>query len=186
MSLDDGSDPDDMMGSNSSHPFTWVMVPIVVLAIAAVLMTCLRYRRRNKMIRAFGANAAGRDIESMGGNRYRRPTGASRWQWAGAGVDTPRGTGRRRFGLGVASREEGLNELGEAPPAYSKSPRPEDQIETGEAAASSTPTSRTQPVTTETRGPVDVRASNPPAYDGSPTNNSTIPSAPPPAILPSH
>ncbi|KAK8049442.1 hypothetical protein PG994_011172 [Apiospora phragmitis] len=152
MSSDEDGDYDGGLGSNSAHPFTWVMVPIVVLAIAAVLMTCMRYRRRNKMLRAFGPNPPDRDLESMGTGRYRRPGGASRWQWAGAG-DAPRGAGRRRFGLGVASREEGLNELGEAPPAYSKSPQQDGHIEMGAPAASVVPpTTGTQPAP-EPRGP---------------------------------
>ncbi|KAK8138737.1 hypothetical protein PG984_002117 [Apiospora sp. TS-2023a] len=174
-------DPDfDGNGGNSAHPFTWVMVPIVVLAIAAVLMTCMRYRRRNKMLRAFGANLPDRDLEA---SRYRRPAGASRWQWAGAG-DVPRATGRRRFGLGVASREEGLNELGEAPPAYSKSPQQDSHIELGTPAASVAPPTTGTQAAPGLRGSGDVRASSPPAYDGSSPNESTIPSAPPPAILP--
>ncbi|KAK7908157.1 hypothetical protein PG985_015460 [Apiospora marii] len=180
MSSDD--DPDyDGMGSNNAHPFTWVMVPIVVLAIAAVLMTCMRYRRRNKMLRAFGANPPDRDLEA---SRYRRPAGASRWQWAGAG-DAPRGVGRRRFGLGVPSREEGLNELGEAPPAYSKSPQQDSHIEMGTPAASVAPPTTETHTAPRPGGPADIRASSPPAYDGSSPNDSTIPSAPPPAILPS-
>ncbi|KAK8089200.1 hypothetical protein PG997_004161 [Apiospora hydei] len=183
MSSDEDSDYDGF-GGNSAHPFTWVMVPIVVLAIAAVLMTCMRYRRRNKMLRAFGTNPPDRDLESMGSSRYRRPAGASRWQWAGAG-DAPRGVGRRRFGLGVASREEGLNELGEAPPAYSKSLQQGDHIEMGAPTASVAPSATGAQAAPEPRGPGDARTSSPPAYDGSSSNNSTIPSAPPPAILPS-
>lgn len=172
------------MGGNSSRHYTWVMVPIVVLAIAAVLMTCMRYRRRNKMIRAFGANAADRDLEANRWKRYRRPAGTSHLQGAVAGADAPRGAGRRRFGLGVASREEGLNELGEAPPAYTKSPQQGDHMEMGETAASSAPTATSQH-TTGMSGPVDARTSSPPTYDGISPNRSVIPSAPPPAILPS-
>lgn len=114
------SDDDDDSYSNS--PFKWVVVPIAMLVMAAIILFVLRVRQRKKQIQSQGINALQRDVEAMGPDRARH-TGDTRWQWA---EGTRAG---RRLGLGVRGRDEGLNELGEAPPAYSPPTKKPGDIE---------------------------------------------------------
>ncbi|KAM7203716.1 hypothetical protein V8F33_002031 [Rhypophila sp. PSN 637] len=142
---------------SSDKPWVWAMIPVGFVVVIGAVALCLHSRRRVKHFDAglvqtsalggarldpAGTRALERDLEeawtrgatptrrpparyqgrtgsgvpSAAAGRWTRPT--SRWQWAG-----------------VARQEEGLNELGEAPPPYEK---PQEQSdENGEGARKS-------------------------------------------------
>ena len=127
---------------SSDKPWVWAMIPVGFVIVVGAVALCLHSQRRRKHFEAglassspnggtrldpAGTRALERDLEeawvrgatptrrpparhhrsgsgapSAAAGRWTRPT--SRWQWAG----------------GVARQEEGLNELGEAPPPYEK------------------------------------------------------------------
>lgn len=128
---------------SSDKPWVWAMIPVGFVIVIGAVALCLHSRRRMKHFEAglaatspsgatrldpAGTRALERDLEeawvrgatparrppgryhgrsgsgapSAAAGRWTRPT--SRWQWAG----------------GVSRQEEGLNELGEAPPPYEK------------------------------------------------------------------
>lgn len=148
-------------GPFGKHPFAWVMVPLVALAVVCVWITCLRLRRSRQL--ALAGVAAIQDPESLRRRQQMRPMGASRWQWGGQ--EAPPGSRRPRNG---GSREEGLNEFGEAPPAYTKSPDQSEHVELSNTMA--------------------VHDASPPTYlgaDNAAMVGSQPPAAPPPAFVPS-
>ncbi|KAI1808069.1 hypothetical protein F4811DRAFT_333673 [Daldinia bambusicola] len=102
----------------ATYPFSWVLVPIIIFIGVGVLLMCYRYRRRRKLRMLYGTSALERDLEAMG-NRSR----------SRAPVERRARGGRRGLGSAYGSREEGLNELGEAPPAYTPPPKRPDNIE---------------------------------------------------------
>jgi hypothetical protein len=175
------------------HPVTWILLPICCLAFAAICIGIFRYRKRkrSRLLDMLNTTPSQRDVEAGRRNGPRR-TANPRWQWAGTD-GAP--SGRRRAGVGVGSREEGLNELGEAPPAYTASKRSEDDVELGDLSAS--PTGRTTSVgTSEPRHVVGGDGASPPEY-GEPAHSSdpatrtrvvpepTGPATPAAAVLPS-
>ncbi|ORY65343.1 uncharacterized protein BCR38DRAFT_409054 [Pseudomassariella vexata] len=165
----------------NSHPFRWILVPILILLVAAAIITCLRYKRRMQY-RGYGINASERDLEGQGQNR--RPN--SRWQWAGA--DAPQGAGRRRpgFGFGLANREEGLNELGEAPPAYTPSHKranTEEDVEL-EDVTRPTPQSSLSQSNLQTLPEARPDVASPPGYDEA--SQPPWPASPPAAAVGQH
>ncbi|KAH6655501.1 hypothetical protein BKA67DRAFT_657435 [Truncatella angustata] len=184
-------------GGNSSSnsewpdsPFKWVLVPICILIVAAFIVTFLRYRKRHKQRNSRGMTALERDLEAMGPNRVRR-TGSTRWQWVSDGQRTG-----RRVGLGVGSREEGLNELGEAPPAYAPPPKSSEDVELHDMPPSPV-SSYGHVVLPSSTGSPFAHEATPPAYGEAPpqqhapgrTSNTAEPqqlSVPTPAVLPSH
>ncbi|KAI1635140.1 hypothetical protein F4809DRAFT_470483 [Biscogniauxia mediterranea] len=93
------------------YPFVWVLIPIVFFGLVAVFLTCYRYRRRKR------TQAIWEQQQQQYPHHRQHPPPRG-----GGGGDLEAmmpGPGRsrpRRFGFG--SRDEGLNELGEAPPAY--------------------------------------------------------------------
>lgn len=184
----DNSNMDNDSGDGldvGASPFAWILVPICILVVAAIIITVFRYRRRNKQRGSRGMNALQRDLEAMGPDRVRHhhttATTGGRWQWTG---DGPRNG--RRVGIGIGSREEGLNELGEAPPAYSPPQKNPNDVELHdfvpppttphEGHASPLP----QPLPTYGEAHHGHNAPSRPAdmLDGAP------PSAPAPAVLP--
>ncbi|ETS82212.1 hypothetical protein PFICI_07214 [Pestalotiopsis fici W106-1] len=176
----DGGDGSGSAFDVGTSPFAWILVPICILVVAAIIITVFRYRRRNKQRNSHGMVALQRDLEALGPNRVRRSTN-TRWQWAG---DGPRNG--RRVGIGIGSREEGLNELGEAPPAYSPPQKnPNDDVELHDYVASptvhepsATPPSQVLPAYGEAQHGHNVP--NPPGN----TLDGASPSAPAPAVLP--
>ncbi|KAI1820278.1 hypothetical protein F4861DRAFT_73784 [Xylaria intraflava] len=108
-------------GGGQSFPFGYVLIPILGFGVVISLFTCCRYRiRRRQSGRQAGDLSYARTLEEgrqQGDNAF-----ASREGQAGGNGD---GRRARRLGLGVGNIEEGLNELGEAPPAYTASgPKP--------------------------------------------------------------
>ncbi|KAK5632225.1 hypothetical protein RRF57_007939 [Xylaria bambusicola] len=109
---------DDGSSDGSQQPFTYVLIPILGFGLIISVLTCYKYKRRKRRLARMAAEdpTFGRDPET-GRTRLdrREPNGAV----------TGRRRAGRRLGLGVGSREEGLNELGEAPPAYTpNAPKP--------------------------------------------------------------
>ena len=135
--------------SDSSTPFkTWIYVPLIAFMVIALVVVYVQFRRRrqkvvnNLMLREALARdiaALGNDINSSNAQRIyvvrsganSRPEGtaglserprprfgglglrSSRWQW---GIPVPSVSRRQQ--------EEGLNELGEAPPPYDPTKAP--------------------------------------------------------------
>ncbi|KAI1380820.1 hypothetical protein F4677DRAFT_199423 [Hypoxylon crocopeplum] len=170
----DSDDNDNDSGNIfSTYPFSWVLVPLIIFVGAGSLLVCYRYRRRQKLRMLYGTNALERDLEAMGHrSRPRMPN--------------ERRTGRERGLFGLGSREEGLNELGEAPPAYTAPQKRPDNTEAIELAPMQQP-----PGMVATEG---ASTSRPPAYDElhqgadrsqstAPTYPLNIPEPPPRAVL---
>ncbi|CAM1500770.1 Fc.00g099320.m01.CDS01 [Cosmosporella sp. VM-42] len=122
--------------SLSDQPFAWVLVPLVIFLFIGVVATIYQIRRR----------------------RHRRLQN----QWPGQPITTPHGivviTNRRpgpsRWAPWTTRSQEGLNELGEAPPPYDpKKERAQElrDLERGEAAPPEYPAVPGPAVTTETR-----------------------------------
>ncbi|KAI0164234.1 hypothetical protein GGR52DRAFT_111452 [Hypoxylon sp. FL1284] len=179
----DSDDDDSSSGSIfSTYPFSWIIVPLVIFVGAGTLLVCYRYRRRRKLRMQYGTNALNRDLEAMGPRSRSRPPNERR-----AG-------GRRGLIMMFGSREEGLNELGEAPPAYTapqKQPEDTEGVELTRVEQSTSATS-----TTGVDGPGTSRL---PAYEDlqressrvqpttpTPASPPNIPEPPPPAHLNAH
>ncbi|KAI0885592.1 uncharacterized protein GGS22DRAFT_161302 [Annulohypoxylon maeteangense] len=177
MDTDDDSDSGNIF---STYPFSWVLVPLIIFVGGGTLLMCYRYRRRRKLRMLYGTNALEQDIEAMGRRPRQRPPNERR----------ERGN-RRGLGFGLGSREEGLNELGEAPPAYTAPQKQPEDTEGVELRPIQQP-----PGTTTTEG---ASTSRPPAYDdvqrgadqsgshpAAPTSTSNLPEPPPRAVLSSN
>ncbi|KAI1756064.1 hypothetical protein F4782DRAFT_526618 [Xylaria castorea] len=116
-----GNDDNPSNGSNQ-NPFAYVLIPVLGFGLIVAVITCYRYRRKkHRLARLAQDPEYQRQLEE--GRRER--TQLDRGPNGVIIIAGDRGGGRRggrsrRLGLGagVGSREEGLNELGEAPPAY--------------------------------------------------------------------
>ncbi|KAI1178677.1 hypothetical protein F4777DRAFT_82488 [Nemania sp. FL0916] len=115
------------------NPFAYVLIPVIGFGVIVALLTCYRYRRRKQRLARFAAEHPGR-LEAGTTRHIRGPNGViiTTTTTTTTSSGGRRGGRSRRLGLGVGvgSREEGLNELGEAPPAYTadapKPPTPGD------------------------------------------------------------
>ncbi|KAF2963356.1 hypothetical protein GQX73_g10215 [Xylaria multiplex] len=119
---------DDNPNNGPSQPFAYVLIPILGFGLIISLITCYRYRRKKQRLARLAADdpTVIRDIEAGRTRLDRGPNGI-----VIVGNERGRRTrGRsRRLGLGIGSREEGLNELGEAPPAYTpNAPKPPSEV----------------------------------------------------------
>ncbi|KAI1763950.1 hypothetical protein GGR53DRAFT_466813 [Hypoxylon sp. FL1150] len=177
----DTDDSDDGSGSIfSTYPFSWIIVPLVIFVGFGTLLVCYRYRRRRKMRMQYGTNALNQDLEAMGHqSRPRLP-------------NERRAGGRRGLIMMFGSREEGLNELGEAPPAYTASRKRPEDTEGVELTPVEPSTSTTSTTAAEGTG-----ASRLPTYDDlqrehshsqptAPTSPPNFPEPPPPAHFSTH
>ncbi|KAI5922699.1 hypothetical protein F4810DRAFT_248086 [Camillea tinctor] len=108
MDQDDDSDNSGI----GYYPFAWVLIPIVFFGLVAVLLTCYRYRRRRHAQALWEQQNA-----NLRHHPHNRPPFPPHDLEAGA-PGRARSGRTRRLGFGFGSRDEGLNELGEAPPAY--------------------------------------------------------------------
>ncbi|KAK7753932.1 hypothetical protein SLS62_004030 [Diatrype stigma] len=144
-----GDDSDDNDGTaGSKYPYGWFVIPVVVAIALACVVMLLRYRRK-KLVRTMNGyrnNALRQDIETMGPPRHHRPWNlASRTNsnvpyagyynsssgGGGAALGPGPGPGPGLVGRGpVASgQNEGLNEFGEAPPAYTARQKQQSAVE---------------------------------------------------------
>ncbi|KAI2473208.1 hypothetical protein F4781DRAFT_225370 [Annulohypoxylon bovei var. microspora] len=171
------TDDDDSGNIFSTYPFSWVLVPLIIFVGGGTLLMCYRYRRRKKLRMLYGTNALEQDIEAMGRRPRPRPPNERRER------------GQRRLGFGLGSREEGLNELGEAPPAYTAPQKQPEDTEGVELRPIQQP-----PGIMATEG---ASTSRPPAYaelqrgadqssSTAPTSTSNLPELPPRALLSSN
>lgn len=182
-----GDDEND--GSDSGYPSGWFVIPIVGVIALGCVITLLRYRRRKLRLALAGYrnNALRRDIDAMGPRPWymTRSAAAAGHRREGATGPAPAASGRY----------EGLNEFGEAPPAYTarhnKQPGVDD-IELGHIGRSQAdvpppPPAVAAPVTT-TAVTTAPEPSNPPPYNDAQQQGDTVPpqdgpERPPPAVL---
>ncbi|GAW20969.1 hypothetical protein ANO14919_104820 [Xylariales sp. No.14919] len=118
---------DDNPNNGPSQPFAYVLIPILGFGLIVSLITCYRYKRRRHRLALLSAEDPSyvRDLETGRARVERGPNGVTIRPERGRRV---RGRSRR-LGLGVGSTEEGLNELGEAPPAYTpNAPKPPSEV----------------------------------------------------------
>ncbi|KAM5352525.1 hypothetical protein ACJ41O_005247 [Fusarium nematophilum] len=101
-SSDNSANDDDDFGSLSDRPFTWIFIPLIVIIFIGLVVTIIQVRRRRRR----------RAAQWPGGPRVLAPSG--HLFTPGQGL---RGGNRRTPWPGTRS-QEGLNELGEAPPPY--------------------------------------------------------------------
>ncbi|KAI5860141.1 hypothetical protein GGS23DRAFT_582732 [Durotheca rogersii] len=168
--MDYDADSDSDSGSIfTDYPFSWILVPLVIFAVVGMLLVCYRYRRQQKLRMRYGTNALERDLEAMAHHPRPRPGRPAVERYHAPG----------RWGFGFGTRDEGLNELGEAPPAYTAPQKRPDDAEGVELS----PMPR-QPAGTTAMGGPGINA--PPTYDeierGSDRSQSAAP--PPPSNLP--
>ncbi|KAI6092259.1 hypothetical protein F4821DRAFT_159831 [Hypoxylon rubiginosum] len=177
----DADTSDDGSGSIfSSYPFSWIIVPLVIFVGFGTLLVCYRYRRRRKMRMQYGTSALNRDLEAMPHqSRPRLP-------------NERRAGGRRGLILMFGSREEGLNELGEAPPAYTaprKRPEDTEGVELTPVQQSTSTTSTTAVEGTGANGlPTyeDLQREPTRPNPTTPTSPPNFPEPPPPAHISTH
>ncbi|KAK9415657.1 hypothetical protein SUNI508_10316 [Seiridium unicorne] len=184
-------DDNDSSGFNmGASPLAWVAVPICLLIVAALAIAFIRRRRRQRQRHSHGMTALERDLEAMGPNRVRR-SASTRWQWASNQTGDRVG---RRVGVGVGSREEGLNELGEAPPAYSPPLKNQEEVELHGMVVPPVAFPNDTTTSSGTQQTAAVNGSTPPSYGETrhspdPTCSEHAadvqrPSTPPTAVLP--
>lgn len=101
--------------ANAQIRITYVVIPIIGIGLVLAVLTVYRYRRKRQMMGLF---ADGLRLEAGQRNYYANGERVIIVTNGAGGGRTRARAGGRRLGLGVGSREEGLNELGEAPPAY--------------------------------------------------------------------
>ncbi|KAL7622930.1 hypothetical protein AAE478_006609 [Parahypoxylon ruwenzoriense] len=174
----DTNDNDSSSNIFEAYPFSWVLVPLIIFVGAGTLLTCYRYRRRQKLRMRYGTNALERDLEAMAHRpRPRAPNGRR-----------PDGEPRRprRLGLGFGSRDEGLNELGEAPPAYTAAQKQPDNTEHIELSPIQQSAGTTATERAGTSGPPsydELRRDAGRAQSTAPDSTSNLPEPPPRAVL---
>lgn len=186
-----------VFSDGDQYPFWWIIIPVVGVIALACLVTLLRYRRRKlrRTLAGYRNNALRRDIEAMGPPRH-RPLALNR-RWYTTGPNVSAGHSRWRsvgLGAGLNSRDEGLNELGEAPPAYTARQKQAPGVQEIELLhVGSSQADVTLPPATATTA-VPPGPCNPPAYsetqeenDGSLSRVTSAPhdgpERPPPAVL---
>jgi len=110
---DPGSNRPNDNSNSGSEAYYFVFIGIFFAIIAGALWTVTqRKRKRNRQSMTYRRGALERDMQN---SQFDQLFPNSR-RWTGEGR---RGHNRSRSGL-QTSRDEGLNEAGEAPPAYSK------------------------------------------------------------------
>ncbi|KAM7185404.1 hypothetical protein V8F20_011823 [Naviculisporaceae sp. PSN 640] len=182
---------------SSDKPWIWAMIPVGFVIVVGALALCLHSRRRVKHFEAglaatspgggtrldpAGTRALERDLEEAwvrGATPTRRPPPGARYPYHGrsgsggapsaAAGRWTRPTSRWNWAGAVSRQEEGLNELGEAPPPYEKQqPQPEGNAE-GVRKSSSTsidgnvgPSSRNTSTTNLRGDSVELQSLSPP------------------------
>ncbi|KAI1438386.1 hypothetical protein GGR50DRAFT_426371 [Xylaria sp. CBS 124048] len=175
----DGSD-------GRSLAFGYILIPLIGFGLIVSLLTCCRYRRKKRQIARLTADPAYvRDVEAG-----RRPAEDVPLTSTTGDTRRHRATGRR-LGVGVGSAEEGLNELGEAPPAYTpnvpKPPGAEGSADHGLAtysqAAAEVGTSWSPPQYGDVLPPPAFGTTGGTREEVATTGTTSEPTAPPRAVL---
>ncbi|KAI1735476.1 hypothetical protein F4680DRAFT_306093 [Xylaria scruposa] len=127
MALGNDENPNNGSGQN---PFAYVLIPILGFGLIVAVITCYRYRRKKHRLARLAEDPEYQRQLEEGRQRTQLDRGPN-----GVIIIADRGGRRggrsRRLGLGagMGSREEGLNELGEAPPAYMpNAPKPPSEL----------------------------------------------------------
>lgn len=152
--------------SLSPTPYTWILTPLVVFLAIGILATLIQFQRRRRL-RKLGLQRPWprRDLEAnrqrAGGQRSSR---TGRWQW-------------------TTRSDEGLDEFGEAPPAYEPKAKPGQAVRDGsfEMAHVEHPAGAFPPPPPLATAAGPERGSLPPDY-GTATSSASS-STPPPAVM---
>lgn len=91
----------------SSTPYTWILTPLIVFLAIGILATLVQFQRRRRL-RRLGLQRSWprRDVEANGQRTGGQSSSRNgRWAW-------------------TTRSDEGLNEFGEAPPAYEPKAKP--------------------------------------------------------------
>ncbi|KAG5755777.1 hypothetical protein H9Q69_011887 [Fusarium xylarioides] len=112
---------DDSTGfSFGAQPFAWVLIPLFVILVLGLTATIIQVRRRRR----------------RRGNQWPgQTTGAPVY----TGLRGGRRTGSRRSPWNGTRSEEGLNELGQAPPPYDGKKEMQDPLELRDLEAGNRP-----------------------------------------------
>ncbi|KAH7021596.1 uncharacterized protein B0I36DRAFT_367973 [Microdochium trichocladiopsis] len=94
------------------HPMAWFIVPAAIFLASMVVLMLVRYRRRRRA--AMKAQWGTTNIATNTSQRY-PPTSTRPWPYTST---TPSWSQRARNLAGFKRGDNGLNEFGEAPPAY--------------------------------------------------------------------
>ncbi|KAH8157191.1 hypothetical protein CIB48_g11056 [Xylaria polymorpha] len=111
----------------SQNPFAYVLIPVLGFGLIVAVITCYRYRRKKQRLARLAEDPEyQRELEEGRRQRTQLDRGPNGVIIIAGDRGGRRGRSRRLgLGVGVGSREEGLNELGEAPPAYTpNAPKP--------------------------------------------------------------
>ncbi|OLN85991.1 hypothetical protein CCHL11_05330 [Colletotrichum chlorophyti] len=159
-----GTSPTSSIGG----PFTWILTPLIIFLALGILATLIQFERRRRLRKAgLQRPWPRRDLEA---NRQRargqRSSRNGRWAW-------------------TTRSDEGLDEFGEAPPAYEPKAKPGQALPLGRgfemAQAEHTATGAISPP-----GPALGHSSSVPTYsmppDYSTATGSTSSSTPPSAV----
>ncbi|KAI0451102.1 hypothetical protein F5B21DRAFT_391937 [Xylaria acuta] len=127
MALGNDDNPNNGPASNQ-NPFAYVLIPVLGFGLIVAVITCYRYRRKKQRLARLASDPDyQRQLEEGRRERTQLDRGPNGVIIIAGDRGGRRGGRSRRLGLGVGvgSREEGLNELGEAPPAYTpNAPKP--------------------------------------------------------------
>jgi hypothetical protein len=121
--------------SNEAGMSKYFLVPLVILVMLGLLFSMLRYRRRDQRRAAmYASGGILPDPEARGAERaIRRPVYVL---WPGQSNAPRADAGGRTAGPAFENSQEGLDEFGEAPPAYTaKKPEQAAGVEMGAASA---------------------------------------------------
>ncbi|KAI8950724.1 hypothetical protein F4801DRAFT_336368 [Xylaria longipes] len=126
-----GNEDNSNNGPNQ-NPFAYVLIPILGFGLVVAVISCYRYRRKKQRLARLAQDPEyQRQLEEGPRERTQLDRGPNGVIIIAGDRGGRRGGRSRRLGLGVGvgSREEGLNELGEAPPAYTpNAPKPPSEV----------------------------------------------------------
>ncbi|KAJ4307599.1 hypothetical protein N0V84_012613 [Fusarium piperis] len=122
MSTNDSNDDDFSL---TDRPFAWVIIPLAVIVIIGCIATFFQIRRHRRRRQQQWAGQGPRVLGPPGRRRLFVTTGT-------------RGNGRRAPWAGTRS-QEGLNELGEAPPPYDGKKERQEPVELRDLEAGGSP-----------------------------------------------
>ncbi|KAF6839568.1 hypothetical protein CPLU01_01705 [Colletotrichum plurivorum] len=150
----------------SPTPYTWILTPLVVFLAIGILATLIQFQRRRRL-RKLGLQRPWprRDLEANSQRAgAQRSSRTGRWQW-------------------TTRSDEGLDEFGEAPPAYEPKAKPGQAVRDGsfEMAHVEHSTGAIPPPPPMAVAAGTDRGSLPPDY-GTATSSSSS-STPPPAVM---